>query len=222
MLLGLLTEVFKDGQQLDLLQDPTEMHAFFVYAHEIESQRRIKNRQDMKGFSRQWAAMMHIVEEVFIANEILPEKLYDFAFEEYVPVEGNNPFSRGESKKLVSLVTMLPVHISNEAAAKKLYEKINDDVDGLISACEEARRETLERFRRRQAAANNCDDEEVFLAANAEEQQYMVLCNRWRDHPYPTMYDKKFKDFYGVSKISASRQLDLLSSVTLLPFIYLW
>lgn len=77
MLLGLLTEVFKDGQQLELLQDPTEMHAFFVYAHGIEQQRRIKNRQDMEAFSRQWTAMMHIVEEVFIANEILPEKLYE-------------------------------------------------------------------------------------------------------------------------------------------------
>lgn len=221
MLLGLLTEVFKNGQQLELLQDPTEMHAFFVHAHGIEQQRRIKNRQDMEAFSRQWTAMMHIVEEVFIANEILPEKLYDFAFERYVPIEANNPFTPGESKKLVSLVTKLPVHLSNEAAAKKLYAKINEDVDGLISACEEARREILDLFRRRQAAADNYDDKKIFLAANSEERQYMVLCKRWRDHPYPTMNDKKFKKIYGVSKPEASRQLGLLSSVTLLPFIYL-
>lgn len=221
LLFALLVNVFKDGQELDLLQDPTEMHAFFVHAYQLESQRRRNKQQDMNAFSREWSAMMHVVEEVFIANELLPEKLYDFAFEEDVQIDKDNPFTPGESKKLVSLITSLPAHISNEAAAKKLYDRINGDVNDLISACEEARYETLEAFKRRQVAAIQCDTKEVFSAASAEQQKYMLLCKKWREHPYPTMNDHKFREYYGVTKGEASVKLDLLSSVTLLPFIYL-
>ncbi|AMB84836.1 hypothetical protein AWM79_05745 [Pseudomonas agarici] len=221
MLLKSLTKAFKDKFELDLVQDPIEMHAFFEHAHALEQKRRLNQGLDMKAFSRDWSAMMRVVEDVFITHELFPAKLYDFAFEEYVGVVDGNPFAKGGSINLVSLITAMPSHISDESAAKRLYDKINTDVDTIVQACEEARLETLEAFRRQQAAAVNCSNEELFANATEKEKQYMLLCKKWTDNVYFTLDDYKFEKFYGVKKAEASRELKLLDSVTLLPFIYL-
>ena len=219
---AIITENFWDSKELELIQDPVEMHEFFLNAYEVERARWEEKGNKESVFICDWRAMMLVVDDVFITHGLLPQKLYDFQFETYKQFADNNPFENaGRDSNIVSLVTPVPAHITNEEAAKKLYNQINNDMSKFVQACEQARSEILGNLKRRLKAAADFSRADVFHLAAPQDQEYMKLCKMWTENPYFTDDDYKFECHYGVRKSYAYRTLGLLDGTTLLPFIYL-
>lgn len=223
ILMRILTENFLSVEELRLLDDPLEMHDFFSTAFHIEYDRWVRQGFKPKVFMIDWRAMMVVVEEVFIAHGLLPEKLCNFTFHEYKELAGSNPFqSQGEDNGFVSSITAIPLHIESEDAAQKLYHQINNDAAKLRTACEAARATTLANHRRRiEASKVDVDSPGFSDTYSKEEQSYIILCRKWAQRPYFTDDDREFENYFGASKTYVRNTLGLLDSTTLLPFIYL-
>lgn len=218
----IITENFWDAKELELIQDPVEMHDFFSSAYDVERVRWKDKGNDPAVFVRDWSAMMLVVVDVFITHGLLPKKLYEFQFEAHTGFAGNNPFEKGgQDSKIVTLVSPIPAYITNEEAAQKLYNQINNDMSKFVRACEEARSEILGNLKRRLKAAADFSRLDLFSVASPQDREYMRLCKKWTDNPYFTDDDYQFECYYGVKKSYAYRSLGLLDSTTLLPFIYL-
>jgi hypothetical protein len=223
LLVRILTDNFWDAEELRLIDDPLEMHAFFTTTFDIEYERWRERGLSARVFISDWRAMMVVVESVFITHNIFPQKLCDFNFEEYKGLAENNPFqSQKVDAGVMSLITNVPVHIENEDAAQNLYHQMNNDVVKLKSACEAARAITLANHRRRNEAIKvDVNAPDFADRYSKEEQSYIILCKRWTDNPYVTEDDYHFEKYFGGSKTYVRNTLGLLDSTTLLPFIYL-
>ncbi|WP_409322961.1 hypothetical protein, partial [Pseudomonas putida] len=217
----IVSATFFNLEELQLLQDPCELNFFMEAAFEQERERRQENGYDMESFYREWAALIHFVEDFYIINGLLPEPGYPFAIGNYsqpaIPGVNNKRAVTG----FVRLITHIPKTISNQEAAKKLYEQINGDVSGVVQACEEARSDVINAHRRRIEAAIHLEESDAYQCATPAEKDYMRRARAWSINPYPDVDDKAFERTFGCLKTELSCSLGLLNSTTLLPFIYL-
>lgn len=218
----IIAENFWDSKELELIQDPVEMHDFFSNAFEVERLRWKEKGNKESAFISDWRAMMLIVDDVFITHGLLPKALYEFQFETHSGFAGNNPFEKGgRDSHIVTLITPIPVHIPNEEAAQQIYHQINNDMEKFKHACELARSDIAGNLKLRLQAAADFNRSEIFSPATPQDREYMRLCSKWTDNPYFTDDDYQFECYYGVKKSYAYRVLGLLDSTTLLAHIYL-
>ncbi|MFA7894885.1 hypothetical protein [Pseudomonas putida] len=217
----MVTDAFLNLDELRLLQDPLELNLFMETAFEQQRAHRLENGYDMESFYRDWAALINFVKSFYVINGLLPEPAYKIAMESYsqpaIPGINNKRAVTG----FVKLITHIPRTISNQEAAKKLYEQINGDLNGVLQACEEARSEVISAHRRRMHAAGHLQDSDIYRGATLAEKDYIRRSITWGVNPYPDIDDKAFERTFGCLKTELSCSLGLLNSTTLLPFIYL-
>lgn len=215
--LDLLTDCFQSDKQLELLWEPMELNYFIEYAYDYLYWQSIVAGHDQESFHRGWAAILNVVEEFFIVDGFLPEAQYELSRGNYKAVVGADVFGMQARKNLVSMITPIPLEISNDQAAKQLYVQINEDMNGVLIAAEDARNEILSVYRRRVEASKNdfCLD-----ALSEEEIAYIARCKSWEEINYEIEDRYEFSKIFGERKNLAT-ELGLLDSTTLLPFIYL-
>ncbi|OLU16720.1 hypothetical protein BVH01_09075 [Pseudomonas sp. PA1(2017)] len=218
--LRIVTDNFLSLDELHILQEHDVLNDFLERAYKVELDRAREKRHCELAFNRTWTAMMLVVNEIFVEEGVFPSQSYHPAFEGYKDlVDGN--LEQKETKEILGLITKIPSYIPDQEAAEKLYNSINDDLKGVIEACERAREKILHDYRLRKNAARVVPGHAEYSLASEEERQYMDLCRLWAENPYATTDDYEFFKLYGVQKSVAYDQLALLDSSTLLPFVYL-
>ncbi|NTY90441.1 hypothetical protein [Pseudomonas putida] len=221
---NVLCLLLPDKESFRLLQEPAMVSQIFeavfsLMAAEHEGSRptRVANRL----FEKEWRVIRHEIYAFFITKGLIAKPAYELPKgRARDPVDKSmTPDHELKAVGTFGVLTPVPLHITDEAAAKHLYEQILDDIELLKEACEEARAEILRAFRLRLELA---EMGRVCGRSDSVEDRKKVenRCRTWQEYNYHVRDRAGRYNLYAEHR-GLDPELALLSPSTLLPFLYL-
>jgi hypothetical protein len=224
VIFDLLYVIYPDGEYLEILSDPLEVNEAFEEMYEISYVDYLKNTPSPSStaFQRSWSITKRVFQAAIIGRGLVAESLYDlYAGDSRDSLTGK---LKADSEKLVSLLTPLPLHLSDNKVAELVFRKITSDYETLKDCCEVERRRTMEGFNNR-IEASKIGTISNSVHSTAHRRLYINRCATWQHHGYTldsesSDYKNIRRQLFGIDS-SLNIELMLLTTRLLLPFIYL-
>lgn len=216
--------MYPNAEYLETLSDPLEVNESFEEMHEIHSVEYLDKNPSWSPsvFRRRWYQIEYAYRTAIIGSELVAEPLYDLYVGDSKDVLSNKLGSK--VTKLISLLTPLPEHLSDSKTADLVFSKIKSDIETLTECCETECARILAGFNERMRAS------EIGVAGDvdhpsAQRHLYENRCATWQKHGYnldscAPHFVKMRRRLFGTDK-SLNEELMLLTTRSLLPFIYL-
>lgn len=202
---------------LNLLQCGDEVNYFLEHVKDVEESRVIAVGNDRASFKRKWKQMMLVVNEFFVTYKLFTKPRKPLPLVRYR--EGPQQATDIKSQ-LVSMITPLPLHISNEKMAAKLCREITKDVEDIAAICESVRAETLSVVASRKRAAENYVADLEAGYESLEAERYARNCYNWEKYHYTRLGRQEKYALYGYQS-GLAEEFGLLTGTTLIPFLLL-
>ncbi|WP_152031524.1 hypothetical protein [Pseudomonas putida] len=174
-----------------------------------------------EAFESKWRRAWVEIYGYFIGEGLVAEPLYPIPKGKI-----KNPVSRSslpkdelEAVDSFGVLTPIPIIIQDEAAANRIYQSINEDLNLVKCACEEARAEILAAYWNRIHLASQgtvCTEND----GTEKRAKLENRCRTWEEHNYHARDRWSKRNLYALRK-ACPPELALLSNSTLLPFFYL-
>ncbi len=228
--LDLFCRSMRDETHFKLLSEPMHVNRFFEHYSELEHKHAEREGQNIRSFSISWNCRMRVVDEVFVRHGIISRPQYKLPRSIY-KLRKDEPRGQVVTNALSAGLTDISLAIKDGDAADLILDKIESDISMVARWCEEARAITMQKFRRRRELARAyrnglaIDPHEIETRYPALDRldDYSGLakrCAAWEAEPF-SMSESKLLSIFGKARRASADELGLLTSSTLLPFLYL-
>lgn len=228
--LDLFCRSMKDETHFQLLSEPLHVNRFFEHYSNLEHKYVEREGQNLRAFSVAWNCRMRVVEEVFIRHGIISKPQYQLPRSIY-KVRKDEPKAGNAINSLSVGLTDISIALRDGEAADLILEKFESDIARVERWCEEARAITMQKYGRRRELARaylkglKIDPVEIesrytALDRMGEYSELAKQCAAWESEPF-TMSEPKLFAAFGKERRVIADELGLLTSSTLMPFLYL-
>jgi hypothetical protein len=202
-----------------LLQRPVEVSSYCYYLLELLRLKDLAERGTEEYILGRWKKMAGVIEEFLVGFEIIAPplfKLFKTTFKKTLDHRGGQ---KQKDRTYIETLTNIPIEVSDDETADRIFKSIVDDLATVVDICEEARRVVLDQHYTRigysylgKVSDSSTPQVEKLLLVNQ--------CATWEHFHYTACDEKSRPDIYGEARNLASK-LGLVTSSSLLPFLYL-
>ena len=219
-----LCMVVRCPSEYESLQNAWEVNVIFETIKHIlyvEYQLAQPKRLKRKIFETKWSRYHYEIYSFLVDFELIATPAYEIS--KGVISEPVQASTKKNEEAAISdmegIFTSIPLHISDESAAKFIHEQINADVQMVIDSCEDARKEILAAFEesKRLAGVGRVTGPDDSLE---ERRKLANRCATWEKFNYSKLDERSREDLYAERR-ALNPEVAMLSGSTLLPWLYL-
>lgn len=210
---------FPNRDAYSLLFDPTEINVYFGYLFNYLYLERLSVDGEISLFCDDWRQLVVIISGFLVEYKLIGEPLYEIYKTTYKRAAGHSRNNSVVNQRYISTLTKIPLHVTTDEAADIIFNKIVDDLDAVVSACETTRKIILDQHYTRTGLARlgNVSDEGM---SKDEKKKLENQCATWEKYNYDVVSEKERGKLYG-DPANIAERLGLITNSSLQAHLYL-
>jgi hypothetical protein len=210
---------FPNPSDFSLLRNPIEINVYFGHLFNYLYLERLSLDGEISLFCDDWRGLVVVLNDFLVDYKLIGEPLYEIYKTTFRRAAGHSRNISVVSQRYISTLTNIPLHVTTDEAADVIFNKIVDDLDVVVSACEAARKVILDQHYTRIGLSRlgTVSDESM---PKEEKQKLENQCATWEKYNYSVVSEKERKKLYG-DPANISERLGLITNSSLQAHLYL-